>query len=151
MPNVKGATRKTTAQLALSGALEAKPGRYGHRKYEPKPTKKLGAAPKYFSPEQAAIWKEVSRQVPPDVLFGSDRVLLEMVCQLIAKLRSGSIKAMEQHLLLSSLQQLGMTPIARSRVSVPAKDKPSTDMAAILLPPRPPLPHDPHGKSTILH
>lgn len=141
MPNVKGATRKTTAELTLTGALDAKPSRYGNRNSEPTPTAALGKAPKHFTREQKAIWREIESQCPPDVLFSSDRITLELICTLITKLRAGTIKGMEQHLLLSSLQQLGMTPLARSRIAVPKKEKTTDDWAALLLlPPSSPSP-----------
>jgi phage terminase small subunit len=150
MPNVKGATRKTTAELALTGALDAKPGRYANRHSDPQPTEPLGKPPRHFTKDQRAIWKEISGQVAPDVLFASDRITLELICRLVEKLRAGTIKGMEQHLLLSSLQQLGMTPLARSRVAVPKKEKTNDDWAALLLPPSPPMltaqctPNDPN-------
>lgn len=150
MPNVKGAKRKTTAELALSGALDAKPGRYADRKNEIKPSVPLGTPPRHFTPEQKAIWKEVTKQLPPEVLFGSDRLLLEMTVKLTEKLRDGRIKAMEQHLLLSCLQQMGMTPIARSRISGPVKEKATNNLAALILPPVPTR-IDVHPQSSTLH
>ncbi len=139
MPNVKGATRKTTAELMLTGAFDAKPGRYGNRLAEPKPAEQLGNPPRYFTKEQRAIWKEIAGQVAPDVLFSSDRITLELICRLVEKLRAGTIRAMEQNLLLASLQQLGMTPLARSRIAVPLKKETKGDWAALLRPPAPPI------------
>jgi hypothetical protein len=43
MPNVKGSIRKTAAKLALTGALDAKPGRYANRRNEPTPTAPPGS------------------------------------------------------------------------------------------------------------
>jgi phage terminase small subunit len=146
MPNVKGATRKTTAELALTGALDAKPGRYGNRAYEPKPTQPLGAPPKHFTPEQKKIWKEIAHLCPPDVVFSSDRILLEMICRLTEKLRAGTIRAMEQNLLLTTLQQLGMTPLARSRIAVPQKEKSKDDLKDLL-----PKPNEVHRESEAVH
>jgi phage terminase small subunit len=134
MANVQGATRKTTAELALSGALDAKPGRYAGRRSEPTPMEPLGTPPDHLNTIQKAIWHEIADLCPPDVLFGSDRIVLEMVCRLIEKLRAGTIKALEQNLLLTSLQQLGMTPLARSRIAVPAKEKTQDDWASLLKP-----------------
>jgi phage terminase small subunit len=134
MPNVKGATRKTTAELALTGAIDAKPGRYAGRRSEPKPTQPLGNVPAHLTEAQKDIWREVANLCPPDVLFGSDRIVLELISRLIEKLRTGTIKGNEQYLLLSSLQQLGMTPLARSRIAVPQRDKTQDDWASLLAP-----------------
>jgi hypothetical protein len=139
LPNVRGATRKTTAELMLTGALDAKPGRYGNRLNEPTPTEPLGKPPRHFTKDQKAIWKEIESQVATGVLFGSDRLTLELIVRLTEKLRAGTIKGMEQHLLLSSLQQLGMTPLARSRIAVPQKKETTSDWAALLKPPAPPV------------
>jgi phage terminase small subunit len=146
MPNVKGSIRKTTAELALTGALDAKPGRYANRRNEPKPTAPLGTPPKHLTTEQKKIWKEIANLCPPDVLFGSDRIVLEMICRLTQKLRSGTIKALEQNLLLTSLQQLGMTPLARSRIAVPKKDKSRDDLKDLL-----PQANDVHRESEAVH
>jgi hypothetical protein len=153
MPNAKGATRKTTAELMLTGALDAKPGRYAGRLNELAPTEPLGKPPKHLTKEQRGIWKELESQVAPGVLFASDRITLELICRLIEKLRAGTIRALEQNLLLASLQQLGMTPLARSRIAVPVKKETASDWAALLRPPTPPAlpvltavctPNEPH-------
>lgn len=139
MPNIKGTIRKSTAELALTGALDAKPGRYANRRSEASPTEPLGAPPDHLSDQQKAIWHEVANQCPPGVLYSSDRIVMELICRLVEKLRSGSIKAMEQSLLLTSLQQLGMTPLARSRIAVSPQEKTQDDWASLLSPAESPM------------
>jgi phage terminase small subunit len=134
MPNVKGATRKPTALLALTGALDKKPGRYASRKSEPKPTSALGDPPAHFDAGHQAVWHEVANQCAPGVLFGSDRILMELICTLICKSRSGVIRALEQNLLLACLQQLGMSPISRSRIAVPESGQKDDTWASLLHP-----------------
>lgn len=134
MANVKGATRKPTAVLALTGALERNPGRHAARKKEPKPEAALGNPPAHFDERHAAVWREVSGACAPGVLFGSDRILMELICTLICKLRAGSIRALEQNLLLACLQQLGMSPISRSRIAVPDGAKKDDTWASLLHP-----------------
>ena len=142
MANVKGAARKTTAALALSGSLQRNPGRYASRKKEPKPDSPLGNPPGYFDSKHAAVWRDVATLCAPGVLFGSDRILVELICTLICKLRAGAIRTMEQNLLLACLQQLGMSPISRSRIAVPdnGKNEEKDTWAALLMPVTTPRP-----------
>ncbi len=134
MPNVKGAQRKPTAVLALSGAIDKNPKRHAARKLEPKPHSPLGNPPAHFDAGHCAVWHEVANRCAPGVLFGSDRILMELICTLICKLRAGSIRALEQNLLLACLQQLGMSPISRSRIAVPDGGKKDDTWASLLHP-----------------
>jgi hypothetical protein len=142
MANVKGAARKTTAALALSGSLRRNPGRYAARKSEPKPESPLGNPPPHFNADHATVWHEVAGWCAPGVLFGSDRILVELIVTLICKLRAGAIRSMEQNLLLACLQQLGMSPISRSRIAVPetGKNEENDTWAALLMPVSKPRP-----------
>jgi phage terminase small subunit len=127
MPNVKGATRKPTALLALTGALEAKPGRYGNRASEPTPDPLPKTAPKHLTPELKLLWKELLKEAPPGVLTASDKLLLEITCRLIQKMRMGTISTGETAQLLNALGRMGMTPVDRARVSARLTEKPKED------------------------
>lgn len=118
MPNVKGATRKPTAELALSGAIDKNPKRHANRKTEPQPLAGIGNPPKHFDDEHAAIWHEIATQCAPGVLFNSDRLALEQLSVLIYKSRFTKISSMERAILMSGLQQFGFTPASRSRIAV---------------------------------
>lgn len=134
MPNVKGARRKTTAQLALSGELQRRPGRYANVGLEPQPTGPLGNPPAHFDKQHRAAWKEIAANCSPGVLTNSDRIHVEQLCCLLCLVRGGNGKASDMSLLMASLQQCGMTPLARSRVAIPAPAKADNSWAALLNP-----------------
>jgi hypothetical protein len=83
---------------------------------------------------QKKIWREIANQCAPGVLLASDRIVLEVICALIEKMRAGRITGIEQQLLLSGLGQLGMTPVTRSRISVAPKEKGKAEWAKLLRP-----------------
>lgn len=125
------APRKPTSQLAET-TRKKNVGRYGHRASEPKPVAKLGPPPKDFTPAQKKLWKEVVGQVPPGVLTGSDRIIIEIATRLLEKLRSGRATPVEIGHLRQTLATLGMTPADRSRVSTTPPDSPTDDPLAFL-------------------
>jgi phage terminase small subunit len=108
--------RKPTAVLELSGAIQRNPARYLNRQNEPQPTEDIGLPPSYLSTQEKKIWKEITNDV--SWLKVTDRLSLEMVCRLVAKLRDGSIKSMELSTLITLVRVLGMSPSDRSRVNV---------------------------------
>ena len=114
--------RKPTAQLALSGQLDARPKQYANRNSEPS-SGKLGTAPKFYDKAKRALWKEVVGTVPPGVLQHSDRFIVEVVCSLLTDLRNGTGTVAGIAQLRQSLASLGMTPADRSRVSAAPPEK----------------------------
>jgi len=119
--------RTPTAILEARGAFIAHPERKTERANEPTPIGDLGRSPKYFTKEEKAIWKELSQIIPPRVAANCDRVLVEIACQLMAKLRARTILVGEQAQLLGCLSKLGMTPADRSRVHAAPQGKEEND------------------------
>jgi len=116
----------STAKLALNGGLQHDPKRYANRTAEPVPSGPIGNPPKDFSPALKSIWKELKSQSPPGVLTNSERLILEVLCRLVDKLRQGTISTGETSQLLNCLARLGMTPTDRVRVQlVPPVAKPN--------------------------
>lgn len=109
--------RKNTAELALVGALDARPGRYADRKNEPKSNGPIGNPPDGFNPTKKKIWSEVIDLIPPGVLQKSDRLIVEVVVMLTYELRTNEINMAGITQLRQALATLGMTPADRSRVS----------------------------------
>jgi hypothetical protein len=101
---------------------------------EPKPAGVIGKAPRFFDAAQKAAWKEIVTNAPPDVLTCTDRVIVERVARLIAKMRDNTLSTAEGSQLLSGLGRLGMTPVDRARLSVtPRKEqKPENTFASFL-------------------
>jgi phage terminase small subunit len=101
-----GRKPKSLAELELSGALAARPGRYKERiaaakapvaQYAKNPATPLplGSAPKWLSTDEKAIWKELAKTYPN--LTFSDRFHLEIACKLTNKMRTaeGGLKGQE--------------------------------------------------------
>jgi phage terminase small subunit len=117
------AQRKPSALLEASGAFKKNPNR---RRVDPEVTGELGDPPKYFTPDQRKIWRELEAMAPVDVLANADRWCCELACQLMSKLRTGQLRVAEVAQLVSLLARLGLTPADRSRVA-PAGTPKKTD------------------------
>src|ERR1017187_3686782 len=109
--------RKPTRLLELSGAYRHNPQR--RRPPEPQPTAPLGPAPEHLSPEAAACWAELEAMIPPGVVFASDRWAMELSATSMADTRSGTISNARYAGLLRLMAALGLSPVDRSRLSVP--------------------------------
>ena len=121
-------TPKPTALLEAAGAFRKDPARGLARQFEPRPTSPLGDPPPCFDPLQRDIWFELAAMAPAHVLTGCDRWLVEILCRLMARLRSGEIiKAAEYSLIFAGLGRMGLTPADRSKVMVPPDDAPQPD------------------------
>jgi hypothetical protein len=92
------------------------------RKAEPSPRGPLcTAAPKDFTKEQKAVWRELMKMLPPGVAFNSDYWALRHLVLLEAKSRSGEkFMASEHTQLVGLLDRFGLNPSARCRVQVEA-------------------------------
>jgi phage terminase small subunit len=129
-----------TAVLEQNGAFEHDPQRRAAREGEPAGRGVLGDPPERFTPLQRDAWYELELLAPEGVLTGSDRVMVEMYCQLVARMRGEPdaegyprpLKAAEFTQLLNILGRLGMTPSDRARLKVPEKSKkPANRFAAM--------------------
>ncbi len=120
------AHRKPTALLKSSGSFDHNRSRYATRLGEPKPTGPLGAPPKHFDKEHAALWKELAQAAPPGVLTNSDRWLVELACSLMHQLRAGTASAAALAQLTTLLGKMGMSPADRNKVQA-GPPKPEAD------------------------
>jgi hypothetical protein len=120
------ARKKSLTLLKLSGGLKAHPGRYKDRTEVACPDA-IGNPPSHISIARKHIWQELIAQLPEGHLQSADRFLLEVVTGLMAKLRNrrALITKGEVSLLINALSKLGLTPVDRSRVIIPAKPKAS--------------------------
>lgn len=119
-----GRPRKPTTLLAINGGLDKNPGRYADRAHEPVEQRALGPAPGHLEPKAQLAWSEIERIAPEGVLTHADRLAVEMAAVLLAQFRRAGelmpIPALTR--LQSLLGDLGLSPAARSKVSVfPAK------------------------------
>jgi phage terminase small subunit len=113
-----GKPRKPTALLEASGAFKKNPARGRARENEPVQREKLGPAPRYLSQLQRACWNRIVALCPDGVLKAADEPIVELTAGLWAKSREGMATAADCNQLKACLQQLGMTPAARSLVQV---------------------------------
>src|ERR1039457_3832284 len=83
----------------------------------------LGEPPSQISTARKNIWAELIAQLPEGHLQSADRFLLEIVTHLMSRQRNRRtlITKGELSLLINALSKLGLTPVDRSRVIIPAK------------------------------
>jgi phage terminase small subunit len=115
-----GRLPKPTAVLDASGAFINHPDR--KRPNEPQADRPLGSPPKYLSPEEKKIWKEISAKLLPGVAFESDREAFEMLVRLTHKMRTNfaAMMASDRAQLINLYARFAMTPADRSKVQVAA-------------------------------
>jgi phage terminase small subunit len=109
---------KPTELLELSGAFRKNPAR---RRVNPKTENPLGDAPEYLRADERVAWAEIVFHLPEGVAVGSDRIALELFCQLVAKMRRRVATAAETGQLIKMFACFGFSPSDRSRISVAPK------------------------------
>ena len=114
-----------TAILETRGSFIQNPSR--KRPDEPTTTQPLGPAREHLSHDEQDIWNEVSQQLLPGVGKISDRIAFEALVILIAKMRAGTLKAVELMSVVSLCARFGMTPADRSKIVVEQPKKSSLD------------------------
>lgn len=127
-----GRPRKPTRVLEITGAAKNHPARIAARGNEPKITASIGEAPAYLNSHAAEKWTEIVSD--PDygqVLNASHRETLGHYCLLHQRfvedvLGERTMTASERQTYHSLAMQLGRTPAAQSKVSVPAAPKPES-------------------------
>lgn len=120
------AHRKSIQELKLNGSIKANPARYKDRTQVPVSNGDLGEPPAAMSKAAKNVWAELATQAPEGLLTFADRMLVELACSLICKMRNRRAVATkgDQQLLLQTLSKLGLTPIDRDRVTVKPPEKP---------------------------
>jgi len=114
--------RKPTNLLMLSGALDHDRKRYADRAGEPADDRTLGPPPETLEAPIRAAWLEIERLAP--WLVFADRLAVEIAARLLVFVRiAGAGGASPAHLsrLQAALGALGLTPVDRSKVSMPAR------------------------------
>jgi phage terminase small subunit len=105
----------------LKGADKKNPQRYSAT--VPKSDLPLGNAPDHMSEAASACWFELSSMAIPGTMTGADRVMLEVLSNLLAEYRTSPVDfAVGKYThLISSLARFGMSPSDRNKLGV---DKP---------------------------
>ena len=111
--------RKPTKLHVVQGTLRAT--RHRDRAGEPEVLAPLGDPPSNWPGGAKALWHELSGQVPEGVAGKADRIVFEVLCRAVGRLREHSACSPA---LLAQVRYLcgefGMTPASRSKVSAPA-------------------------------
>jgi len=107
-----GRNKTPTPILEARGSFIQNPSRV--RKNEPKPNGTLGSPPKYLSPEQKKIWKEIAKRLAPGVTAASDRDAFEMMVRLTQQMRNEDethvFPTTSRNTLISLWSRFAMTP-----------------------------------------
>jgi phage terminase small subunit len=118
-----GRPRKPTALLEMSGAFDVNPERLAARLNEPTVDGDIGNPPTHLSKPEKKAWKELAKDAY--WLRSTDRLALEMICRLTAKMRTtpDTFTGTETSALTALIRTLGLTPSDRSRINAPAPAK----------------------------
>ncbi len=111
--------RKPTKLHAIQGTLRTT--RHRDRQDEPEIIAPLGGPPEGWPIAAKLLWAEIANCIPPGVARKADRVMLEVLIRLVAKMREGP-EAMTPALaaqVRTACACFGMSPADRSRVSAP--------------------------------
>ena len=115
-----GRPRTNTRVLLMRGSFKAHPERKKERENEPKGQimSVTESPPPGFTHRQKTIWKEFISSAPYGMFEESDRHIIELTVIFMAEFRekNGDISQTRLTALLRGLQQLGKTPIERSKV-----------------------------------
>jgi phage terminase small subunit len=100
----------------LKGATRHNPQRYVSE--TPKNDRPLGAMPDHLTPEAKAVWFEVEEYLLPGVMTAADRLVMEMLCELLAEFRAGPKEFPANRLghLIGCLARFGMSPADRQKL-----------------------------------
>ena len=111
-----GRNRTPTYINEVRGTYVRNPAR--KPKGEPQPREGIGSAPEHLSDEAQGAWDEICDIIPPGVLFCSDRILLEITCNLVAEFRANpqEFKTSRISMLLTGLSRMGLNPSDRGRI-----------------------------------
>jgi hypothetical protein len=89
------------------------------RPNEPKTTKPIGPPPKWLTPEEKVVWKDLAKQALPGVLMFSDRNAFELLVHLTSQFRQRAKTSQgDKSLLLNLMAHFAMTPSDRAKVQV---------------------------------
>lgn len=102
----------------LKGLTRHNPQRY--RNEPPKHTMPIGQPPEHMSEEAKVVWFELETYVAPGVLTASERLLLEVLSNLVSEYRKDPIQfAVGKYTHLTSyMARLGMSPADRQKLNI---------------------------------
>ncbi|MES0444969.1 MAG: P27 family phage terminase small subunit [Desulfobacterales bacterium] len=99
--------------------------RHGDPKSKPKVKSKLPVMPRWLPVKAKAEWKSICKELKDaKILTGADRTILTQYCLLVSELATekADFQAAKHTQLRLCCVELGLTPSARSRITVPKDD-----------------------------
>jgi hypothetical protein len=121
--------RKPTNVLAFTGAFRKDPQRARARSKEPRDLGEL-VKPAGLTEDESAAWDAIVSTCPTGVLKDRDAEIVRLAAVVRCELKRAPKAALiAQYRLL--LSDLGMTPVAASKVAGTGEDKSDSSMAAI--------------------
>ena len=124
--------RKTTEEHKRTGADKKNPQRFADRENEPTDLKPLGPPSASLNKQQKDAWKEIVSNSHPGTLCSADRLLMEMASRMLVAIRTETkVNAAMYMRFQMFLSEMGMTPAARSKVSVAPVKEENEDFGAI--------------------
>lgn len=115
-----GRPRKPTKVLELRGSFDKDPQRRKARQHEPKVDAPLGPPPAYLDSSEVDRWADVAKMAP--WLTVADRVPVEIVARLWARLVRREAATPEIKILESTAAHLGLNPVDRTKVVAPVAE-----------------------------
>lgn len=118
--------RKSLTELVASGTLQKNLGRYSTRiAAHTTVIAPIGTAPRQLPAIERSIWAEAVRTAPPGLLSRSDRLAVEVLCRLVARMRTSEFKISELNALVGVLARFGMTPTDRVKLNLEPLPEPT--------------------------
>ena len=111
--------RKPQALRKLQGTINDHPGR--QNKDEPTPSRGIGPAHSSLTEFEQGVWDEIVGISYRGVLGEADRIALEIMCRLVADMRTRpeEFNAARLTQLSQLLGRFGMTPSDRTKIVIP--------------------------------
>jgi hypothetical protein len=89
------------------------------RPSEPKPTNPIGPPPKELDAEERKQWKKLVAQIPPGVMYESDKLAFSILVRLSTKFWSREpMMGVETQQMITLMGKFAMTPADRAKVVV---------------------------------
>jgi hypothetical protein len=118
--------RKSLTELAQTGTLSKHLGRYEARiASRTTVIAPIGKPPTHLPAIERSIWGEIVRTAPPGLLTKSDRLSLEILGKLVARMRTSEFKVSELNALVAVLGKFGMTPADRLKMNLEPPPEPA--------------------------
>ncbi len=113
----------------LKGSVKKNSQRYKNE--VPKNPHGLGQAPEHMMAECRAAWFEIETYALPGVLTASDRLMMEVLANLLAEYRLNPLMfpVSKYPHLIGGLAKLGMSPADRQKIGVTKPEKKDNEFA----------------------